>query len=118
MRLNCPMAEVSRCDWAQSEPNLTYHDTEWGVPSHDDRHLFEMLTLEGAQAGLSWTTILKRRQGYRDAFHNFDPLKVAKITDQEQQDILAGANIIRNRSKVKSTVNNAKQLLKIQEEFG
>ena len=112
------MTSLNRCAWAQSEPNLSYHDSEWGVPSHDDRHLFEMLILEGAQAGLSWTTILKRREGYREAFHNFDVQKVAAITEKEQQEILATANIIRNRAKVASTVRNAQCFIKIQEEFG
>jgi DNA-3-methyladenine glycosylase I len=112
------MPAITRCSWAQTEPNLTYHDTEWGVPSHDDRHLFEMLVLEGAQAGLSWTTVLKRREGYRAAFHGFDPERVARLSEQEQAEILASANIIRNRAKVASTVRNAQCFLKVQEEFG
>jgi DNA-3-methyladenine glycosylase I len=112
------MIAITRCSWAQSEPNLTYHDTEWGVPSHEDRHLFEMLILEGAQAGLSWTTVLKRREGYREAFHNFNPELVARLSDEDQANILATANIIRNRAKVASAVRNAQAFLKVQEEFG
>lgn len=95
-----------------------YHDHEWGIPSHDDRHLFEMLILEGAQAGLSWETILKRRDGYRKAFHHFDPIKVAKMTDAELDHLLQNESIIRNRLKVYAARKNAQSFLKIQEEFG
>lgn len=95
-----------------------YHDHEWGIPVHDDRHLFEMLILEGAQAGLSWETILKRRQGYREAFHHFDPKKVAAMTDQELDVLLQNDKIIRNRLKVYAARRNAQVFLKIQEEFG
>lgn len=94
-----------------------YHDDEWGIPVHDDIHLFEMLILEGAQAGLSWETILKRRQGYRDAFHHFDPLKVASMTDAELDALLQNPNIIRNRLKVYATRQNAQIFLKIQQEY-
>lgn len=95
-----------------------YHDNEWGIPVHDDRHLFEMLILEGAQAGLSWETILKRRQGYRKAFHNFDPKKVAAMEDSELEDLRSDENIIRNRLKIYAARQNAQVFLKIQQEFG
>ncbi len=95
-----------------------YHDNEWGVPAHDDRHLFEMLVLEGAQAGLSWETILKRREGYRKAFCQFDPVKVAAMSDGELEALLQNPEIIRNRLKVFSARQNARAFLKIQEEFG
>ena len=95
-----------------------YHDQEWGLPVHDDRHLFEMLILEGAQAGLSWETILKRREGYRKAFHQFDPIKVASMSDQDLENLMQNQEIIRNRLKIFSTRKNALIFLKIQEEFG
>lgn len=95
-----------------------YHDHEWGIPVHEDRHLFEMLILEGAQAGLSWITILKRRQGYREAFHQFEPAKVAAMIDAELEALLQNPSIIRNRLKVFGARQNAKVFLKIQEEFG
>lgn len=95
-----------------------YHDTEWGVPSHDDRHLFEFLILEGAQAGLSWETILKRREGYRKAFHHFDPAKVARMTDNDLKAVLQNTAIIRNRLKVYSARTNARVFVQIQKEFG
>lgn len=95
-----------------------YHDNEWGIPVHDDRHLFEMLILEGAQAGLSWETILKRREGYRKAFHNFDPLKVASMGDAELNCLLQNAEIIRNKLKVFAARTNAQVVLKIQDELG
>ncbi len=95
-----------------------YHDEEWGVPVHDDRHLFEMLILEGAQAGLSWETILKRRDGYRQAFHNFDVIKVANMSDHELEALRADEKIIRNRLKIYSTRQNAQVFLLIQKEFG
>jgi DNA-3-methyladenine glycosylase I len=95
-----------------------YHDREWGVPVHDDRHLFEMLCLEGAQAGLSWETVLKRREGYRRSFHNFEPTRVAEMTDHELEELLQDSAIIRNRRKVFSVRENAEVFLKIQEEFG
>ena len=96
----------------------TYHDQEWGVPSHDDRHLFEMLTLEGAQAGLSWATILNRRDGYRRAFAGFDPVKVAAFTDRRLEKLLQDTGIIRNRLKVYGTRTNARAVVRIQKEFG
>lgn len=108
-----------RCDWVTSEPiYIDYHDYEWGVPVYDDRKLFEMLTLEGAQAGLSWITILKRREHYRNAFDQFDPTKVASYDEEKICALLENANIIRNKLKVRSTVTNAQAFLKIQQEFG
>ena len=95
-----------------------YHDKEWGEPNHKDREHFEFIILEGAQAGLSWSTILKRRNGYKKAFANFDPKKVAKFTSKQQQKLLKDAGIIRNRLKIKSAVQNARAFLKIQKEFG
>ena len=106
-----------RCDWAKDEPNTTYHDDEWGTPQHDDQKLFEFLILEGAQAGLSWVTILKRRDGYRKAFSDFDVLKVSKYTQKRVQKLLLDESIIRNKLKVNSAINNAKVFLKIQKEF-
>jgi len=95
-----------------------YHDSEWGVPAHDDQHLFEMLILEGAQAGLSWETILKRREGYRKAFHNFDPHKVARMSDDELETLRQNDGIIRNRLKIYAARTNAAVFLHIQQEFG
>jgi len=97
---------------------LAYHDEEWGVASHDDRHLFEMLTLEGAQAGLSWSTILRKREGYRLAFADFDPAIVARFTSTDVERLLADPGIVRNRLKVESTVNNALRVLEVQEQLG
>lgn len=108
----------TRCQWAKDDLNIEYHDNEWGQPQHDDRKLFEFLILEGAQAGLTWTTILKRRDGYRKAFSDFNPLKVSKYTPKHVEKLLANPEIIRNRLKIISAINNAKQFLKIQEEFG
>jgi DNA-3-methyladenine glycosylase I len=95
-----------------------YHDEEWGAPSHDDRHLFELLTLEGAQAGLSWATILHKRDGYRSAFEQFDPLRVARFSRKKIDGLLADPGIVRNRLKIESAVNNAKRVLEAQDEFG
>ena len=108
----------NRCEWAKDEPNITYHDKEWGRPQHDDVNLFEFLILEGAQAGLSWTTILKRRDGYRQAFSNFDALKVSKYNKIHVEKLLNNESIIRNKLKINSAINNAKQFLKIQAEYG
>ncbi|MDH5415906.1 MAG: DNA-3-methyladenine glycosylase I [Nitrosopumilus sp.] len=108
----------NRCEWAKEEPNITYHDMEWGKPQHDDQKLFEFLILEGAQAGLSWTTILKRRDGYRKAFSDFDVLKVSKYNKKQIEKLLEDESIIRNKLKITSAINNANQLLKIQEEYG
>ncbi len=112
--------EMSRCSWVPLDKTdyVAYHDNEWGIPVHDDRHLFEMLILEGAQAGLSWYTILKRREGYRQAFHHFDPVKCSQLSDQELEHILETGDIIRNRLKVYSVRKNALAFLSIQQEFG
>lgn len=107
-----------RCHWAQTEPMIAYHDEEWGVPVHDDRKLFEMLCLEGAQAGLSWEIVLRRRERYRELFRNFDPALVARMTPARIEKILQDPGIVRNRAKVESVVANAKALLKIRREFG
>ncbi len=112
------MEGITRCNWAVSEPNTTYHDQEWGVPEHDDRRLFEMLTLEGAQAGLSWTTILNRREGYRRAFEGFDPSTVARYGKEKQAALMLDPGIIRNRLKVESTVSNAQAFLEVQDKYG
>jgi DNA-3-methyladenine glycosylase I len=109
---------IKRCDWAQTEPSITYHDKEWGVPLHDDRALFEFLILEGAQAGLSWETILKKRDNYRAAFDNFDPVKVARYNDQKIAKLLSDPGIVRNRLKVAAAVQNARNFLAVQKEFG
>lgn len=109
----------TRCPWSGTEDiYVHYHDEEWGVPVHDDRRLFEFVLLEGAQAGLSWLTILKRREGYRKAFAGFDPAKVARFDAKKQAALLLDAGIIRNRAKVESAVKNARAFLKLQEEFG
>jgi DNA-3-methyladenine glycosylase I len=109
-----------RCAWAEGsdELMLAYHDEEWGVPSHDDVHLFEMLTLEGAQAGLSWQTILHKREGYRRAFAGFDPAKVARFDAKKMERLLGDPSIVRNRLKVASTVNNAARVIEVQRELG
>ena len=109
---------MNRCTWAKDELNITYHDKEWGRPQHDDTKLFEFLILEGAQAGLSWITILKRRDGYRKAFSDFDVLKVSKYTQKRVERLLRDESIIRNKLKVNSAINNAKAFLKVQVEFG
>jgi DNA-3-methyladenine glycosylase I len=109
---------MSRCLWAASEPNITYHDNEWGVPIHDDRKLFEFLILEGAQAGLSWTTILKKRENYRKAFDGFDPKKVARYGARDVKRLLGDPGIVRNRLKIAATVANANAFLEVGEEFG
>lgn len=112
--------ELKRCfgEGLGKEFYADYHDNEWGIPVHDDRHLFEMLILEGAQAGLSWETILKRRQGYRKAYHQFDPQKVASMSDKELEQLLLDEGIIRNRLKVYAARQNARVFLEIQKEFG
>jgi DNA-3-methyladenine glycosylase I len=109
-----------RCEWVRGADALMteYHDREWGVPLHDDRALFELLILEGAQAGLSWQTVLRRREGYRAAFEGFDFERIARYTDDHQQRLLADERIIRNRAKVSATVGNAQALLAVREEFG
>jgi len=107
-----------RCAWAQTPLSIAYHDEEWGVPVHDDRLLFEFLILEGAQAGLSWETILKKRQAYRDAFLGFDPARVARFTPARIRRLLTNPGIVRNRLKIESAVRNARAFLAVQEEFG
>ena len=110
---------MERCPWpGKDEMYIKYHDEEWGVPVHDDRKHFEFLVLEGAQAGLSWSTILKRRENYRKAYDNFDPAKVAKYDEAKVEKLLADAGIIRNRKKIESSINNAKLFLEVQKEFG
>jgi DNA-3-methyladenine glycosylase I len=109
-----------RCEWVvESDPlYVAYHDEEWGVPSHDDRHLFELLVLEGAQAGLSWSTILHKREGYRAAFAGFDPEVVARYTERDVERLLGDPGIVRNRMKIESAVANAARVLEVQDELG
>jgi DNA-3-methyladenine glycosylase I len=109
---------MNRCSWATNDLNVPYHDTEWGVPLHDDRGLFEFLILEGAQAGLSWDTILRKRENYRAAFDNFDVEKVARYSDAKCAELLLNEGIIRNRLKIASAVSNAQAFLRVQNEFG
>jgi DNA-3-methyladenine glycosylase I len=114
------MTGLHRCEWVSGADDAmtAYHDEEWGVPSRDDRHLFEMLTLEGAQAGLSWTTILRKRDGYRRVFAGFDPAVVAAFTEQDVERLLEDPGIVRNRLKVESTIVNAGRVLEVQAEYG
>lgn len=107
-----------RCAWPKSELDIAYHDTEWGVPVHDDRRFFEFLILEGAQAGLSWSTILRKRDAYRRAFAGFDPARVARFTAARQVKLLANEGIVRNRLKIASAVRNARAFLAVQDSFG
>lgn len=108
-----------RCEWAGDDPLMQrYHDEEWGTPKRDDRRLFEDLILDGAQAGLSWSTILRKRENYRQAFDNFDPALVAAYDEAKIEELLANPGIIRNRQKIHSAIKNAKAFLKVQEEFG
>jgi len=107
-----------RCGWARNELAIAYHDEEWGVPLHDDQRLFEFVILEGAQAGLSWDTILRKRQAYRAAFEEFDPERVAKFTARKIESLMKNEGIVRNRLKIASAVGNAKAFLKVQQEFG
>jgi DNA-3-methyladenine glycosylase I len=109
---------TTRCSWPSSELDIAYHDREWGVPVHDDRVLFEFLILEGAQAGLSWSTILKKRENYRRAFARFDARKVARFTAQQKKKLMQDEGIVRNRLKIDSTVTNAQAFLTVQKEFG
>jgi len=111
-------AEIQRCTWARDELSIAYHDTEWGVPLHDDRALFELLILEGAQAGLSWITILKKRPAYRAAFNGFDARKVARYDEAKIAALLANEGIVRNRLKIRAAVQNAQAFLAVQKEFG
>lgn len=113
------MPEIERCPWAGSDPlSVAYHDGEWGVPSRDDRHLFEMLILEGAQAGLSWITVLRKRESYRRSFAGFDPQKVARFGAADVARLLADPGIVRNRLKVASAIGNAQAFLDLKEETG
>src|SRR6266508_1298123 len=109
---------MKRCSWATREPLLTYHDKEWGTPRHDERTLFEFLVLEGAQAGLSWETILRKRAAYRKAFDGFDPAVVARYDARKVARLMADEGIVRNRLKIASAVQNAKAFLDVQREFG
>jgi DNA-3-methyladenine glycosylase I len=117
-RMTSATPKIIRCHWATNELNIRYHDEEWGVPVHDDRRWFEFLTLEGAQAGLSWDTILQKRERYREVFCNFDARKVALFDAKKKRKLLKDPGIIRNRLKVESTVSNAKAFLEVQKEFG
>ena len=110
------LGEMPRCPWATTEPAIAYHDEEWGVPVHDDRRLFEFLVLEGAQAGLSWITILKKRENYRKAFHGFRADKIARYGARDVKRLLADSGIVRNRLKIAATIENAKALLRLQHE--
>ena len=109
---------MERCGWAKNDLAIKYHDTEWGVPLHDDTKLFQFIVLEGAQAGLSWDTILRKRDAYREAFDGFDPAKVARYDDKKQAELLGNAGIIRNRLKIASAIKNANAFLDVQNEFG
>ncbi len=113
-----PTTQPCRCAWAHGALDIIYHDTEWGVPQHDDRMLFELLILEGAQAGLSWSTILKKRETYRAAFDNFDAKRIAKYDERKVAALLADPGIVRNRLKIASAITNARAFLAIQKEFG
>ncbi|HSU65696.1 MAG TPA: DNA-3-methyladenine glycosylase I [Tepidisphaeraceae bacterium] len=113
-----PSKQPIRCDWATSVLGIAYHDSEWGVPRHEDRTLFEFLILEGAQAGLSWETILRKRSAYREALDGFDPATVATYDAAKLRSLMGNAGIVRNRLKIASVVRNARAFLKIQEEFG
>ena len=110
--------QITRCHWAKSDLSIAYHDREWGIPIHDDRTLFEFLILEGAQAGLSWETILRKRDNYRRAFDNFDPAKVARYDQRRTSKLLSDEGIVRNRLKIAAAIQNAKCFLAIQKEFG
>jgi DNA-3-methyladenine glycosylase I len=110
--------QKKRCSWPQTDLDIEYHDTEWGVPVHEDHRLFELLTLEGAQAGLSWSIVLKKRPTYRLAFADFDPVRVARFTPARVERLMSDPGIVRHRQKVESAVSNAKAFLKVQKEFG
>jgi DNA-3-methyladenine glycosylase I len=112
-------SNINRCGWCLCDPiYIKYHDEEWGKPLHDDQKLFEFLTLEGMQAGLSWLTVLKKRENFREAFDNFDPIKVAKYDDKKIDELMNNAGIIRNKLKILATINNAARFQEIQSEFG
>ena len=111
--------DITRCNWPGNDPlYIAYHDTEWGVPTHDDRKLFELLVLEGAQAGLSWITVLRKREAYQEAYRGFDPAIVAAFDESDAERLLANPGIIRNRAKIKSSIKNARCFLAVQQEFG
>ena len=116
--MKAPNNNVVRCAWASNELSILYHDQEWGVPQHNDRVLFEFLILEGAQAGLSWDTILRKRENYRAAFDGFDPAKISKYDRRKTERLLRDEGIIRNRLKIASAIQNAKAFLAVQKEFG
>jgi DNA-3-methyladenine glycosylase I len=118
VKMNVPKNNIVRCSWPSNELSILYHDREWGVPQHDDRVLFEFLILEGAQAGLSWDTILRKRGNYRKAFDGFDPKKIARYDGRKTQRLLRDEGIVRNRLKIASAIRNAKAFLAVQEEFG
>ena len=118
MNIETPKNKIVRCAWASDDLSIPYHDLEWGVPQHDDRVLFEFLILEGAQAGLSWDTILQKRENYRTAFDGFDPKKIARYDRRKVQRLLRDKGIIRNRLKIASAINNALAFLAVQKEFG
>lgn len=109
---------MNRCEWARTDAMIAYHDKEWGTPVHDERKLFEFLILEGAQAGLSWETVLRKRENYRRAFHNFDYTKISKYGEKDVRRLLKDAGIIRNKLKITAAITNAKAFLAVQEEFG
>ena len=117
-KMPLPSPDLPRCPWAKGELYMAYHDLEWGIPVHDDRLLFEFLILEGAQAGLSWITILKKRENYRRAFDNFDARKIARYSPRKIQKLLADEGIVRNKLKIQSAVQNARAFLAVQQEFG
>ncbi len=113
------MKPIIRCPWPKDDPlYIDYHDKEWGVPVHDDGKLFEFLTLEAAQAGLSWLTVLRKRENYRKAFSDFNPAKVARFTERDVRRLMGNAGIIRNEQKIRAAINNAREFLKVQKEFG
>ncbi len=117
--MNVERRSLKRCPWPGDDPiMIEYHDTEWGVPLHDDRKLFEFMLLDGMQAGLNWSIILKKRENFRKAFANFDPKKIARFTEKEIQKLMKDAGIIRNQAKIRATIENARQFLKVQKEFG
>ncbi|MGZ4897473.1 MAG: DNA-3-methyladenine glycosylase I [Candidatus Angelobacter sp.] len=119
VRANTPTVDTRpRCSWATTPPMIAYHDAEWGVPQHDDRVLFEFLILEGAQAGLSWSTILAKREAYRRAFSNFNPKSIARYDSRKLKQLMVDAGIVRNRLKISSTVQNARAFLAVQKEYG
>jgi DNA-3-methyladenine glycosylase I len=115
---NSSARKLVRCDWARNEPAIAYHDREWGVPQHDDRVLFEFLILEGAQAGLSWDTILRKRENYRVAFDNFNVKRISRYDQRKIRALMSNEGIVRNRLKIASVVKNAKSFLEVQKEFG